>query len=176
MLTFIDDHSRKVWAYFLKNKSDAFVCFKEWKIMVEKQTGLSIKVLRIDKGMEFCSNLFQNFYKSEGILRHLTVLHIPQQNGVAERMNRTILEKVRYLLSNASLSKQFWAEAANMTIYLINRSSSLAIGKRTPQEFWIGSPCDYSFLRIFGCPAYAQVNTGKLEPQSVKCIFLGFKS
>ena len=58
MLTFIDDHSRKVWAYFLKNKSDAFVRFKEWKIMVEKQTSESIKVLRTDNGIEFCSNLF----------------------------------------------------------------------------------------------------------------------
>ena len=87
MLTFINDYSRKVWAYCLKNKSDAFVCFKEWKIMVEKQTSESVKVLRTDNGMEFCSNLFRNFCKSEGILRHLTVRHTPQQNGVAERMN-----------------------------------------------------------------------------------------
>ena len=143
--------------------------------MVEKQIGQSIKVLQTDNEMEFFLNLFQNFSKSEGILRHLTVRHTPQQNGLAERMNQTILEKVRCLLSNASLPKQFWAEAANMLVYLINRLPSLAIGKRTPQEVWTGSLCDYSFLRIFGCPTYDRVNIGKLEPRSVKCIFIGFK-
>ena len=77
MLTCIDDFSRKVWVYILKHKSEAFQRFKEWKIMVEKQTGKSVKNLRIDNGLEFCSNDFNFFCNSEGIRRHLTVRHTP---------------------------------------------------------------------------------------------------
>ncbi|KAG8498902.1 hypothetical protein CXB51_005261 [Gossypium anomalum] len=130
MLTFIDDFSRKVWAFFLKQKSDVFSAFKSWKIMIEKQTGKQIKYLRTDNGLEFCSDEFNRLCKSEGIVRHLTVRHTPQQNGVAERMNRTIMEKVRCMLSNANLPKSFWAEAASTACFLINRSPSVAIEKR----------------------------------------------
>ncbi|KAG8486247.1 hypothetical protein CXB51_019546 [Gossypium anomalum] len=120
MLTFIDDFSRKVWAFFLKKKSYVFSAFKSWKIMIEKQTGKQIKYLRTDNGLEFCSDEFNRLCKSEGIMRHLTVRHTPQQNGIAERMNRTIMEKVRCMLSNANLPKLFWAEAASTTCFLIN--------------------------------------------------------
>ncbi|KAG8498690.1 hypothetical protein CXB51_005073 [Gossypium anomalum] len=176
MLTFIDDFSRKVWAFFLKQKSDVFSAFKFWKIMIEKQTGKQIKYLRTDNGLEFCSDEFNRLCKSEGIVRHLTVRHTPQQNGVAERMNRTIMEKVRCMLSNANLPKSFWAEAASTACFLINRSPSVAIEKKTPQEVWSGNPANYSDLKIFGCPAYAHVNNGKLEPRSIKCVFLGYKA
>ncbi|KAG8490786.1 hypothetical protein CXB51_014006 [Gossypium anomalum] len=176
MLTFIDDFSRKVWAFFLKQKSDVFSAFKSWKIMIEKQTGKQIKYLRTDNGLEFCSDEFNRLCKSEGIVRHLTVRHTPQQNGVAERMNRTIMEKVRCMLSNANLPKSFWAEAASTACFLINRSPSVAIEKKTPQEVWSGNPANYSDLKIFGCPAYAHVNNGKLEPRSIKCVFLGYKA
>ncbi|KAG8481596.1 hypothetical protein CXB51_026522 [Gossypium anomalum] len=150
MLTFIDDFSRK--------------------------TGKQIKYLRTDNGLEFCSDEFNRLCKSEGIVRHLTVRHTPQQNGVAERMNRTIMEKVRCMLSNANLPKSFWAEAASTACFLINRSPSVAIEKKTPQEVWSGNPANYSDLKIFGCPAYAHVNNGKLEPRSIKCVFLGYKA
>ncbi|KAG8503622.1 hypothetical protein CXB51_001566 [Gossypium anomalum] len=99
MLTFIDDFFRKVWAFFLKQKSDVFFAFK------------------------LC--------KSEGIVRHLTVRHTPQQNGIAKQMNKMIMEKVRCMLSNVNLPKSFWAEAASTTYFLINRSSSVAIEKKT---------------------------------------------
>ncbi|KAG8490810.1 hypothetical protein CXB51_014017 [Gossypium anomalum] len=150
MLTFIDDFSRKVWAFFLKQKSDVFSAFKSWKIMIEKQTGKQIKYLRTDNGLEFCSDEFNRLCKSEGIVRHLTVRHTPQQNGVAERMNRTIMEKVRCMLSNANLPKSFWAEAASTACFLINRSPSVAIEKKTPQEVWSGNPANYSDLKILG--------------------------
>ena len=109
MMTIIDDFSRKVWAYFLKQKSDALSAFKVWKTMVEKHTGKQVKRLRTDNGLEFCSSDFDLLFKSEGIVRHLTVPRTPQQNGVAERMNRTIMEKVRCMLSNSRLPKSFWA-------------------------------------------------------------------
>ena len=90
-------------------------------------------------------------------------------------MNRTLMEKVRFMLSNAQLSKSFWTEAASTACYLINRSPSVAIEKKTPQEVWSSSPATYSDLKIFECPAYAHVDNGKLEPRSMKCIFLGYR-
>ncbi|KAG8481022.1 hypothetical protein CXB51_025745 [Gossypium anomalum] len=101
-----------------------------------RETGKQIKYLRTDNGLEFCSDEFNRLCKSEGIMRHLTVRHTPQQNGVVERINRTIMEKVRCMLSNANLPKSFWAEAASTACFLINRSPSVAIEKKTPQEVW----------------------------------------
>ena len=134
MLTIIDDYSRRVWSFFIKHKSDAFKTFKEWKIMIENQSGKRIKKLRTDNGLEFLSGEFEALCKSEGIARHYTVPGTPQQNGVAERMNRTILEKVRCMLSSSGLSKSFWAEAASTACHLINRSPNFAIEKKTPIE------------------------------------------
>ncbi|KAL5766903.1 hypothetical protein ACOSP7_017520 [Xanthoceras sorbifolium] len=176
MLTFIDDYSRKVWVYFLKHKNDVFATFKQWKALVEKQTGRKIKRLRTDNGLEFCQGDFNEFCKNEGIVRHLTVRGTPQQNGVAERMHRTLLEKVRCMLSNSGLSKDFWAEAASTACHLVNRSPSTAIDIKTPEELWSGKPAEYSDLKVFGCPAYAHVNDGKLEPRSKRCIFIGYPS
>uniref|UniRef100_A0ACD5WKD8 Uncharacterized protein n=1 Tax=Avena sativa TaxID=4498 RepID=A0ACD5WKD8_AVESA len=176
MLTIIDDYSRKVWPYFLKHKSDVFDAFKKWKVMVEKQTEKKVKVLRTDNGMEFCSNEFEEFCSNDGMIRHHTIPYTPQQNGVAEHMNRTIISRARCMLSNAGMHRRFWAEAANTACYLINRSPSIPLEKKTPIEVWSGSPADYSQLRVFGCTAYAHVDNGKLEPRAVKCIFLGYGS
>jgi hypothetical protein len=176
MMTIIDDYSRKVWPYFLKHKSETFSAFKEWKTRVENQKGKKIKKLRTDNGMEFCSREFKSYCKSQGIVRYYTVPGTPQQNGVSERMNRTIISKVRCMLSNVGLNRHFWAEAVSTACYLINRSPSTAIYKKTPIEVWFGSPDDYSSLRVFGCPAYVHVDNGKLEPRTVKYIFVGYKS
>ncbi|KAF3632474.1 hypothetical protein FXO38_26141 [Capsicum annuum] len=107
-------------------------------------------------------------------LRHVS------ENGMDELSRRglldgTIMEKVCYIISNAGLSKSFWAEAFSTTCLLINRSPSIAIDKRTPQEVWSGTPVSNSDLSIFGCPAYAHIDNGKLEPRSVKCLFMGYK-
>lgn len=176
MLTIIDDYSRKVWPYFLKNKDDTFAAFKEWKVMIERQTEKKVKLLRTDNGGEFCSHEFNDYCRKEGIVRHHTIPYTPQQNGVAERMNRTIISRARCMLSNAKMSKRFWAEAANTACYLINRSPSIPLDKKTPIEVWSGEPADYSQLRVFGCTAYAHVDNGKLEPRAIKCLFLGYGS
>src|SRR3954462_11512151 len=144
--------------------------------MIERQTERKVKILHTDNGMVLCSKQFKYYCKSEGILRHYTVPYTPHQNGVAERMNRTIISKARCMLSNAGLSRRFWAEAASTACHLINRSPSIALNKKTPTEVWSGSPADYSQLRVFGCIAYAHVDNGKLEPRAVKCIFLGYGS
>ena len=158
----------------MKNKSDVFSNFKVWKAMIEKQTGRVVKKLRTDNGMEFCSGEFNQFCQENGIVRHMTVPYTPQQNGVAERLNRTLLEKARCMLSNCGLEKRFWAEAVNTAAHIVNCSPHASLDMKTPEESWSGKPADYGDLKIFGCHAYAHVREGKLDPRSVKCIFLGF--
>ena len=144
--------------------------------MIEKQTRKQIKCLRTDNGLEFCSDEFDALCKSKGIVRHHTVVGTPQKNGVVKRMNRTIMEKVHCMLSNAKLSKSFWVESASTTCFLINQSPSIAIGKNTLIEVWSGTPTVYSNLKIFCGPAYAHADNGKLKPKSIKCVFLGYKN
>ncbi|GJS99864.1 retrovirus-related pol polyprotein from transposon TNT 1-94 [Tanacetum coccineum] len=108
------------------------------------------------------------------IARHLTVVGTPQQNGLAERMNRMLLNKVRCLLIQSGLPDSFWAEATVTAAYLINRSPSTTLENKTPIDLWSGHPANYEMLRIFGCVAYSHVNQGKLKPRAIKCIFLGY--
>ena len=97
-ISIIDDYSRRVWVYFFKNKNEAFTKFKEWKVLVENQTSCKVRNLRTDNRLEFCSKEFNDYCAKNGITRHTTYSNIPQQNDLAERMNMTILDKVRYLL------------------------------------------------------------------------------
>ncbi|KAK0589362.1 hypothetical protein LWI29_013222 [Acer saccharum] len=110
-LTFIDDYSRKTWVYFLKRKSEVFGYFKEFKTLVEKQSGYYIKTLRSDQGGEYTAGAFQEFLKQQGIRHQFTPAYTPQLNGVAERKNRTILNMVRSMLKDKNMPKSFWAEA-----------------------------------------------------------------
>nr|GEX37946.1 hypothetical protein [Tanacetum cinerariifolium] len=122
--------------------------------LVENQTGRTVKKLRTDNGLEFCNREFEQLCIESGISRHLTDTGMPQQNRVAERMNRTLMDKVRCLLIQYGFPKTFWAEATCTAAYLINRSPSRAIEKKTPIEMWSGHPSNYGILRIFGCVAY----------------------
>ena len=156
-LTFIDDYSRRVWVYMLKRKVDVLNVFKQFKVMVEKRTGKSIKCLRTDNGGEFTSVEFEQYCKDEGIVRHKTVVYTPQQNGVAKRMNPTLMERARSMINNANLQKELWAEVVSTTCYLVNRSPSVAIDCKIPEEVCTGQSCDYSHLRIFGYDAYSLI-------------------
>lgn len=158
----------------LKAKSETFTKFVEWKNLVERQTERKLKALRTDNGLEFLSSDFKTLCQREGIMRHLTVKGTPQQNGLAERMNRTILERVRCMLSNANLPKEFWGEAVTTAVYLINRCPSSAIEFKTPLEKWTGKPPNLENLKVFGCLAYAYCKEGKLDNRAKKCLFLGY--
>ena len=176
-VSFVDDFSRRVWVYTLKSKDEVLGVFLIWKKMVETQTGRKIKCLRTDNGGEYTSDPFMKVCQDEGIVRHFTVRHTPQQNGVAERMNRTLLEKVRCMLSNAGLGREFWAEAITYACHLINRLSSTAINGKTPLEVWYDKPAiDYNFLHVFGSIAYYHVKESKLDPRAKKAIFMGISS
>ncbi|KAH9646639.1 hypothetical protein KPL70_024932 [Citrus sinensis] len=173
-LSLIDDYSRMVWVYILKSKTEVFEKFKQWKALVETQTCRKVKRLRTDNGLEFCNQLFNDFCAQNGVVRHKTVRHTPQQNGLAERMNRTLMDKVRCLLIHSKLPQSLWAETLMTACYLVNRSPSSGIDFKTPVEMWSGRAANYSDLKIFGCPAFAHIKQGKLEPRALKCVFLGY--
>ena len=103
-ISFIDDYSRKTWFYFLKEKSEVF---KKFKVMVEKATGRHIKVVRSDRGDEYTSTTFMEYCEEQGIRRFLAAPYTPQQNGVAERKNQTILDMVRSMLKSKRKPKEF---------------------------------------------------------------------
>ena len=103
----MDDYSRRLWVFILKNKSDALVYFKQWKVLVENQTRRKVKRLRTDNGLEFCSEEFDTYCKEKRIASHMTATGTPQQNGLAERFNRTLLERTRCMIISAGLPKSF---------------------------------------------------------------------
>ena len=172
----IDDYRRMSWVYFLKSKSDAFETFKRFKAFVEKQSDCSIKVLRTDNGGEFCSKEFDIFCEQQGIHRELTSPYTPEQNGIAERKNRTVVEMARSMLKEKRLPDNLWAEAVATAVYLLNLSPTKAVLNMTPFEAWRGVKPSVSHLKVFGCVAYALIKSShqKLDKKSEKCIFIGY--
>lgn len=176
-ITFIDDFSRKTFVYFLKEKSEAFEKIKDLKIFAETQTGKKLKVLRTDNGGEYVNKRVDDYLKSCGIKHQLTIAYTPEQNGVAERANRTITEKARAMLQEAGLPVHFWAEAVNTAVYLKNRSPTLAVKNMTPEEAWTGQKIDLRHLKVFGCRAFKHIpdqKRTKWEPKSKELIFVGY--
>ena len=175
-LTFTDDKSRYSWVYMLKTKDQVFEYFLEWKNLVEKATKKKVVTLRTDNGGEYTSTQFEEYLKAEGIRHELTVPKTPQQNGVAERLNRTLVEMARSMLLDAKLPKKFWAEAVSTAVYLKNRSPSKPLSK-TPYEVWNGRKPKVNHLRVFGSDAYAHVprdERGKFDSKTRKCIMVGY--
>ena len=175
-VTFIDDYSRCVSVYPIKYKSEVLTKFKEWELAVTNQADCHIKTLRTDNGGEYLSNEFEDYLKKKGIRHETTVPHSPQQNGVAERMNRTLQEAALSMILHAGIAKSFWGEAISAAAYIRNRIVTTATGV-TPYERWYGEKPDVSNLRVFGCIAYAHVTDSlrpKLEPKAEKMRFVGY--
>ena len=174
-VSFIDYCSRRLWVYLIKKKSDVFPIFKDFKARVELESGKRIKCLKMNNGGEYTNGDFIAFCKQESIQRQFTVVYTPPQNGVAEWMNRTLLERSRAMLKTIGVAKSSWVDKT--ACHVINRSPSTVIGLKTPIEMWNGKPVDYSSLHVFGCPTYVMFNSKKkpkLDPKSKKCIFLGY--
>eukprot|EP00253_Pinus_taeda_P015982 PITA_15982 len=115
-----NDYSRKTWIYFLKKKDGEFSWFQHFKALIENQTEKKIKILRTDHGTEYESNEFHDFCKEAGIKRETTTPYAPEQNGVAERKNRTIMEVISTMLHDQRLLKFLWDEAVNTIVYVQN--------------------------------------------------------
>ena len=158
-ITFSDDYSCYSMTYFLKKKSEALEKFKEFKEAAENETGVKIKALRADRGGEYLS---KEFMKRWGIRSESTVAYSPQQNGVAEQLNRTLVEAARSMMYQAGLSFSFWAEAVSTASYLRNRMVTTAVkcGK-TPYQLWHGEKPNLEHIRVLGCAVYVHVPDGE---------------
>lgn len=159
-LTFVDDYSRFVWVYMLKFKDEAVDMFKSWHSEVERQSGEKVKTLRTDNGCEYLK--LKQYFKTRGMRHETSVAYTPQQNGVAERVNRTLVEMSRSCLSDGSMDLRLWAEAVSFSAYIRNRVINKNNEKVTPFELWSGRKPNLSHLRVFGSKGFVlDKRTGK---------------
>ena len=178
-LTFLDHHTHYCWVYSLKRKDQTYSCFKEWKAEVENHTGQRLKTLRTDNGGEYTSGEFQAHLKDCGIRHELTIPKTPEQNGAAERLNRTLVEATRAMLLDSQLPQRFWAEAVSTAAYLRNRSPTSVLNSMTPHQAWFGQKPGVEHLRVFGSTAYVHIpkdSRRKLDSKTRKCILVGYGS
>ncbi|KAL0286312.1 UNVERIFIED_CONTAM: Retrovirus-related Pol polyprotein from transposon TNT 1-94 [Sesamum angustifolium] len=184
-VSFIDDYSRYMYLYLIFDKSEAFDAFKAYKVEVEKQLEKSIKIVRSDRGGEYYGRYtekgqnpgpFAAFLKEEGIIAQYTMPGTPQQNGVAERRNRTLMDMVRSMMSHTNLSLELWSEALKTAVYILNRVPSKVVPK-TPFELWKGWKPSLGHLHIWGCPVEVRIynpNIRKLDPRTISGYFIGY--
>ena len=189
-VTFIDDFSRYVTVYAMKSKSEALDRFVDFALAAENkfgvkmknfqfegELGLKITKFRSDGGGEYVSKRFFEFCRSRGIENQMTTPYTPQQNGVAERMNRTLMEMARSMLYHANLPQELWAEAVSTAAYLRNRCPTSTFHGETPYERWFGEKPNVDHLRIFGCPVYVHTpdqKRRKLDAKASKGTFVGY--
>ena len=132
---------------------------QEFKALVENLSEKKIKILISDNGGEFTSNEFNDFYKEARIKRELTIPYNPQQNGVAERKNRSIMKAVKAMIHDQDLP--MYLEATRTIVYVHNRISHSALGNKTLEEMFSDEIPEVSHLNIFGCPVYIHIPKGK---------------
>ena len=176
--TLLDDHSRLSLVLPLKRKSDAANAIIDAITLLENQTGLRLQRLRCDNGTEYINHTISDFLRAKGIALETTVRHTPQQNGAAERLNRTLMDKVRSMLADSGLPKSLWAEALATANHVRNRSPVTA-RDRTPWELFFRTKPDVSYLRTFGARAYALIPKqlrSKLDSVSQPGRFIGYPS
>ena len=176
ILVFIDDYSRYMWTILIKEKNEALEKFKIFKLRTEQETKTELKALRTDRGGEFVSHEFQSYCDKYGINRHLTAPYSPQQNGVVERRNRTLLEMTRSILKHMSIPNHLWGEAVRHATYLINRVATRSLEGLTPYEALRSRKPNLSHLKVFGCVCYARtekVGRKKLDDRSKVLVHLG---
>jgi transposase InsO family protein len=184
-ITFTDDFSRYGYIYPIRDRSEALDKFKVFKAEVENQLNAKIKVVRSDRGGEYYGRHapygqipgpFAKFLVENGIVAHYSMPGEPQQNGVAERRNRTLLDMVRSMLSHASLPVSLWMEALKTAAHILNLAPTKS-APNTPHEMWTGKKPSLNYLRVWGCPAEARIfnpQLKKLDPKTVSCFFVGY--
>ena len=176
-IQFVDDCTRFKCGLGLRNKSEAFAAFLQFKAYAENVHNAKIKVIREDKGSEFMSNVFNQYCIDNGIQRQHTVRNRPQQNGDVERANRTVSDQVTSMLNEANLPVQFWFHAFVALLHVLNRTPTAPLLDKTPHEAWLKKKPDVSHLRVWGCLAYVHVQKDKRKSfgsHMEKCIFVGY--
>lgn len=174
-VTFIDDYSRFCWMGFLRSKDEVLVTFKKFVAAAQNKLDCTVSTLRSDWGGEYISQDFQEFLDERGIDHQYSAPHTPQQNGIAERLNRTIVEMARCMLHARKVPRYFWPEAFKTAVYIKNRCHHRTLGHISPFEKLFETKPDIAYLRVFGCDVWVldPLRT-KLDPKSRKCLFLGY--
>ncbi|WVZ95284.1 LOW QUALITY PROTEIN: hypothetical protein U9M48_041069 [Paspalum notatum var. saurae] len=178
-LLLVDDHSRYMWRRLLMTKDKAAEAIKEIKARAEAETGKKLRLLWTDRGGEFISMEFGQYCAEVGVERHLSAPYSPQQNGVVERKNQTVVGMARCMLKAKGMPVAFLGEAVTTAVYILNRASTKALDGQTPFEAWHGRKLDVSHLRTFGCVGYVKVTKSglsKLEDRSKPMVLLGYEA
>jgi len=176
---FVDDYSRFTWLYPILNKSDVYQSFVKFKLLAENLFSTKIQKFQSDNGGEYTSTLFKQFLAQHGILHRLTCPHTSQQNGIAERKHRHVVEMGLTLLAQSGLSPKYWVDAFLTATFLINRLPSPVLQYESPFSKLFHHSPDYTSLRAFGCLCYPFLRpyaNHKLSFRSKPCIFLGYGS
>ncbi|GJY33741.1 putative ribonuclease H-like domain-containing protein [Tanacetum coccineum] len=178
-LVVTDDFSRFSWVFFLATKDETSEILCNLIIGLEKQLNHNVKIIRCDNGTEFKNYAMNELCAKKGIKREFSVARTPQQNGVTERKNRTLIEAARTMLADSLLPIPFWAEAVNTACYVLNRVLVTKPQNKTPYELLIGKSPSISFMRPFGCPLTI-LNTldslGKFDGKSNEGYLLGYST
>ena len=143
----------------------------------EVKTGMVVQTLRSDGGGEYTAKDVQKYLAEKGIKHELTTPNTPQHNGVVERMNRTLLDKVRAMLLDANLPESYWFDALQYAVHIHNITLTRALTDQTPEEAWSGNKPNVSSLRVFGSWAFVHIPANqhtKLGAKSLECTFLGY--
>ncbi|GJV53682.1 putative ribonuclease H-like domain-containing protein [Tanacetum coccineum] len=176
-LVVTDDYSRFSWVFFLATKDETSGILKSFITGVENLIDQRVKVIRCDNGTEFKNKEMNQFCERKGIKREFSVARTPQQNGVAERKNRTLIEAARTMLADSKLPTTFWAEAVNTACYVQNRVLVTKPHNKTPYELFLGRKPALGFMRPFGCPVTI-LNTidhlGKFDGKADEGFFIGY--
>ncbi|GJS50759.1 putative ribonuclease H-like domain-containing protein [Tanacetum coccineum] len=176
-LVVTDDFSRFSWVFFLATKDETSGILKTFITGIENQLDHKVKVIRCDNGTEFKNSVMNQFCEMKGIKREFSVARTPQQNGVAERKNRTLIEAARTMLVDSKLPTTFWAEAVNTACYVLNRVLVIKPHNKTPYELIRGRPPLIDFMKPFGCPVTI-LNTrdhlGKFDEKADEGYFVGY--
>jgi histone deacetylase 1/2 len=171
----VDDFSRYTWIYLIKRKSDVEKSFYHFQTHVERLLQTKIRMVQSDGGGEYTR--LSKYFDHTGIHHRVTCSHTSQQNGIAERKHRHIVETGIALLAHSSLPVRFWDEAFLTAVYLINRMPAQNLQNTAPLTCLRGEHPDYSFLRAFGCACWPNLrpyNNRKLAFRSRLCVFLGY--
>lgn len=175
-MTLIDDYSKYTYCYLLTHKSQAELVIKQFLQYSKTQFGKRPKILRSDRGGEYIGHSLKEYLQNKGIEFQHTMPYTPEQNGLAERKNRYLMEAVRTMLIDARLPNTYWGEAAITATYLQNRLPTRSRSK-TPYELWFNQKPNVSHLRTFDCRAYAHIpkqRRNKLHPKATECVLLGY--
>ncbi|KAI3685494.1 hypothetical protein L6452_34742 [Arctium lappa] len=178
-LVIVDDYSRFTWIYFLRTKDETRGLIKSFILRIENQTNQKVKVIRSDNGTEFKNFDLNTFCEEKGIERQYSAPRTPQQNGVAERRNRTLIEAARSLLADSKLPITFWAEAVNTACYVQNRVLVVKPKNKTPYELLNKRKPFIGFFKPFGCPCTilnTKSHLGKFDSKADDGFLVGYSS